>query len=160
MAENFTCYLRMMIVHLGVMGWQQLFSPLGLSPPTEKVRALSRVLPRTHPSCSSPNPTIAGENDFSNEPTPSKWSPVVHYLTLTSNPPPFGVRALAVPRQCMRLFCPERLLFDQLEWRKERDAMEATRNLAPNTQLHLRGKAASTQAQGAAAAQQSPTPCC
>lgn len=38
LAESFTSYFRMMLVHLGVLGWQQAFSPVGLSPSTEQVR--------------------------------------------------------------------------------------------------------------------------
>ncbi|CAM9690629.1 unnamed protein product, partial [Laminaria digitata] len=37
LADSFTSYFRMMIVHLGVLGWQQAFSPVGLSPSTEQV---------------------------------------------------------------------------------------------------------------------------
>lgn len=38
LADSFTSYFRMMLVHLGVLGWQQAFSPVGLSPSTEQVR--------------------------------------------------------------------------------------------------------------------------
>lgn len=38
LAGSFTSYFRMMLVHLGVLGWQQAFSPVGLSPSTEQVR--------------------------------------------------------------------------------------------------------------------------
>lgn len=37
LASNFTKYFRMMVVHLGILGWQQAFSPTGVSPATEKV---------------------------------------------------------------------------------------------------------------------------
>ncbi|CAM9280137.1 unnamed protein product [Pylaiella littoralis] len=57
----------MMVVHLGVLGWQQAFTPVGLSPNTE---------------------------------------------------------------QCMRLYCPDRLLFDQLEWQTERANTRAARKSA------------------------------
>lgn len=50
LADSFTSYFRMMLVHLGVLGWQQAFSPVGLSPSTEQVR----------PSYSSSSIHIAG----------------------------------------------------------------------------------------------------
>ncbi|CAM9372392.1 unnamed protein product, partial [Ascophyllum nodosum] len=37
LADSFTSYFRMMAVHLGVLGWQQAFSPVGLSPNTKQV---------------------------------------------------------------------------------------------------------------------------
>lgn len=37
LADDFTNYFRMMVVHLGVRGWQQAFTPVGLSPNTEQV---------------------------------------------------------------------------------------------------------------------------
>eukprot|EP00752_Nemacystus_decipiens_P001796 g1735.t1 len=67
LADDFTKYFRMMVVHLGVRGWQQAFTPVGLSPNTE---------------------------------------------------------------QCMRLYCPDRLLFDQLEWHTERANAKAARDVA------------------------------
>jgi len=32
MAENFSCYYRLMIVHLGILGWQYAYTPAGLDP--------------------------------------------------------------------------------------------------------------------------------
>ncbi|CAM9678165.1 unnamed protein product, partial [Discosporangium mesarthrocarpum] len=57
MTGSFSSYFRMMVVHLGVLGWQHAYTPMGLSPATQ---------------------------------------------------------------QWMRLYCPDRLLFDQLEWEKEK----------------------------------------
>ncbi|CAN0403148.1 unnamed protein product, partial [Ectocarpus sp. 13 AM-2016] len=37
LADGFTSYFRMMVLHLGVLGWQQAFTPVGLSPTTEQV---------------------------------------------------------------------------------------------------------------------------
>ncbi|CAN0515808.1 unnamed protein product [Ectocarpus sp. 12 AP-2014] len=73
LADGFTSYFRMMVLHLGVLGWQQAFTPVGLSPTTE---------------------------------------------------------------QCMRLFCPDRLLFDQLEWRAERANAKAAREAAATAHNH------------------------
>lgn len=36
----------------------------------------------------------------------------------------------ALLAQCMRLYCPDRLLFDQLEWQKERAKARAAKELA------------------------------
>ncbi|CAM9313195.1 unnamed protein product [Choristocarpus tenellus] len=57
MADGFSSYFRLIVVHLGVLGWQHAYTPMGFSPATQ---------------------------------------------------------------QWMRLYCPDRLLFDQMEWRKER----------------------------------------
>ncbi|CAN0091622.1 unnamed protein product [Ectocarpus sp. 4 AP-2014] len=73
LADGFTSYFRMMVLHLGVLGWQQAFTPVGLSPTTE---------------------------------------------------------------QCMRWFCPDRLLFDQLEWGAERANAKAAREAAATAHNH------------------------
>ncbi|CAM9451377.1 unnamed protein product [Ectocarpus sp. 8 AP-2014] len=59
LAGGFTSYFRMMVLHLGVLGWQQAFTPVGLSPTTEQVSySLWRRRRRSFDSVANEMPSI------------------------------------------------------------------------------------------------------